>query len=103
MAENTEQAKKQELTQEEAKEQLKRVSEDLRNLAATRAACEQILKNKNIKIVDLADETDDPLSITLSGNAVESVIMPLYRGVNANREQLINAKEQLLNIVSPVE
>jgi hypothetical protein len=83
------------------KEMLKQVSERLQSLSATRAACQQMIENQQIKIVDATDESEDPLSITLSGQAAATVLSPLLQGVNANREQLINQKEALLNQLDP--
>lgn len=82
---------------EEIRNQLQEVSTQLQNLASTRAACSQMMQNQKIKIVDLTDESEDPLAITLQGNAASQVLSPLLQGVNANREQLINIKENLLN------
>ena len=85
---------------EEIRNQLKEVSAQLQNLASTRAACSQMMQNQKIKIVDLTDESEDPLAITLQGNAASQILTPLLQGVSANREQLINIKENLLNQLS---
>lgn len=85
---------------EEIRNQLKEVSAQLQNLASTRAACSQMMQNQKIKIVDLTDESEDPLAITLQGNAASQILTPLLQGVSANREQLINIKERLLNELS---
>ena len=81
------------------KEKLEQVNAQLNSLAATEAACEEILKDKNIKIVNLADESEDPLALTITGNAVISVIRPIVNGVQSNRAQLIKIKEQLLALI----
>lgn len=90
-----EQVKEQE--QQDPKEALKQVSEQLKSLSATRAACITMINNQKIKIVDETDETEEPLSISLNGQAVSGLLSPLLQAVNANREQLINQKEYLLN------
>ena len=77
-------------------EKLEQVNMQLNNLRATEAACVEILKDKNIKIVNVADESEEPLSLNLTGNAVVSVIRPIVQGVTANKEQLVSIKEQLL-------
>jgi len=77
-------------------EKLAQVNANLNSLRATENACSEILKDKNIKIVNLADTTEDPLTLTLQGNAVVAVIRPIVQGVEANRTQLIAIKEQLL-------
>lgn len=80
-------------------EKLANVNTRLENLRMTEAACGELLKDKNIKIVNLADESEDPLSLTLNGDAVVSVIRPIAQGVVANRNQLVTIKEQLLAAV----
>lgn len=85
--------------QENPKETLKQVSEQLKSLSATRAACMTMIQNQKIKIVDETDESEDPLSITLNGQAAAGLLTPLLQAVNANREQLINQKEYLLNLI----
>ena len=86
-------ADEQELT---LQEKLTRVNGSLNDLRATEAACNEILKEKRIKIINLADTSEDPLALTLNGNATVAVIQPILRGVDANREQLVTIKEQLL-------
>lgn len=87
---------KKELT---LQEKLGQVNAQLANLKATEGACAEFLKDKNIKIVNAADESDEPLSLNLTGNAVASVIRPIVQGVNQNKEQLISIKEQLLEAI----
>lgn len=77
-------------------EKLAQVNTQLNNLKATETACAEILKDKNIRIVNVADESEEPLSLTLTGSAVVSVIQPIVQGVAANRDQLVAIKEQLL-------
>ena len=79
------------------KDILKEVSAQLQSLSATRAACTSMMQNQKIRIVDETDESEDPLSITLSGQAAVGLLQPLLQAVNVNREQLINQKEYLLN------
>jgi hypothetical protein len=55
-----------------------------------------MVRGKNIRIVNLADESEEPLSLTITGNAVNSVIGPIAQGVSSNRNQLVAIKEQLL-------
>jgi hypothetical protein len=81
------------------KEKLEQINQSLGNLRATEAACSEILKNKKIKIIDLADTSEDPLSLTLNGNAVVSVIRPIVQGVEQSRTQLVALKEQLLDLI----
>lgn len=91
-----EQEKQEELT---LQERLAQVNTQLSSLRQTEAACAEILKNKNIRIVDLADESEEPLSLTLTGNAVTTVIRPIVQGISSNKEQLITIKEQLLTVM----
>lgn len=91
------QTQEQEQEQVDPKEALKQLSEQLKSLSATRAACVTMINNQKIRIVDETDESEDPLSITLNGQAASGLLTPLLQAVNANREQLINQKEQLLN------
>lgn len=95
MAEETTQVQEEqkELT---VAERLTQVNAQLSSLRSTEAACAEILKNKNIRITDLADESEEPLSLTLTGNAVTTVIRPVLQGVTANKDQLVAIKEQLL-------
>lgn len=93
MAEEKKVEEQKELT---LQEKLAQVNVQLNNLKATEAACVEILKDKNIKIVNVADESDEPLSLNLTGNAVTSVIRPIVQGVTANKDQLVAIKEQLL-------
>ena len=86
-------AEEKELT---LQEKLEQVNINLNNLKATEAACAEILKDKHIKIVNMADTSEDPLSLTLQGNAVVAVIRPITQGIEANRAQLVAIKEQLL-------
>lgn len=87
---------KKELT---LQEKLGQVNAQLANLKATEGACIEFLKDKNIKIVNAADESAEPLSLSLTGNAVASVIRPIVQGVNQNKEQLVSIKEQLLEAI----
>lgn len=93
MAEEQKVEEKVELT---LQEKLAQVNAQLGNLKATEAACAEILKEKNIKIVNVADESEEPLSLNITGNAVTSVIRPIVQGVTANKDQLVSIKEQLL-------
>ena len=81
------------------KEKLAQVNLQLESLKATEVACDEILKDKNIKIVNLADTSEDPLALTITGNAVISVIRPVVNGVQSNRNQLVSIKEQLLVLI----
>ncbi len=90
-----EEEQKVELT---TQEKLTQVNTQLNSLRATEAACVEILKEKNIRITNLADESEEPLSLTLTGNAVTSVIRPIVTGVTTNKDQLVAIKEQLLAI-----
>lgn len=94
MAEENKVEEQKELT---LKEKLAQVNANLNSIKQTEAACAEILKDKNIKIVNLADESEEPLSLTLTGNAVTSVIRPIVTGITQNRDQLIAIKEQLLS------
>ncbi|MBP6914367.1 hypothetical protein KBB74_02645 [Candidatus Parcubacteria bacterium] len=80
-------------------EKLAQVNANLNSLKATETACAKILENKTIKIVDLSDTSEDPLSLTLSGNAVVAVLRPIIQGVESNRNQMIAIKEQLLALI----
>ena len=80
-------------------EKLAQVNTNLNNLKATETACADILKDKHIKIVNMADTSEDPLSLTLQGNAVVAVIRPIVQGIEANRNQLVAIKEQLLSAI----
>lgn len=80
-------------------EKLAQVNANLNSLKATETACAKILENKTIKIVDLSDTSEDPLSLTLSGNAVVAVLRPIIQGVENNRNQMIAIKEQLLALI----
>jgi len=80
-------------------EKLAQINANLNSLKATEAACSKILENKTIKIVDLSDTSEDPLSLTLNGNAVVAVLRPIVQGVEANRNQMISIKEQLLSAI----
>ena len=90
------QEEKEELT---LKEKLSQVNAQLGNLKATEAVCVEFLKDNNIRIVNAADTSDEPLSLNLTGNAVASVIRPIVQGVTQNKEQLISIKEQLLTAI----
>lgn len=80
-------------------EKLAQVNANLNSLKATEVACAKILENKSIKIVDLSDTSEDPLSLTLNGNAVMAVLRPIMQGVESNRNQMISIKEQLLSLI----
>lgn len=80
-------------------EKLAQVNANLNSLKATEVACAKILENKSIKIVDLSDTSEDPLSLTLNGNAVVAVLRPIMQGVENNRNQMITIKEQLLALI----
>jgi len=80
-------------------EKIAQVNANLNSLKATETACAKILENKTIKIVDLSDTSEDPLSLTLSGNAVVAVLRPIIQGVESNRNQMIAIKEQLLALI----
>lgn len=81
------------------KEKLAHINTQLESLKATEVACDEILKDKNIRIVNLADTSEDPLALTITGNAVISVIRPIAQGVQSNRNQLVSMKEQLLTLI----
>lgn len=83
--------------QKSPKELLKDVSASLQQLSTTRAACQQMIQGQQIKIVDATDESENPLGINVTGQAAVAILSQLLQGVNANREQLINQKEYLLN------
>jgi hypothetical protein len=95
MAEEKKVEEQKELT---TQEKLAQVNMQLNNLKATEAACAEILKDKNIKIVNVADESEEPLSLNITGNAVTAVVRPIVQGVTQNKDQLIAIKEQLLAI-----
>ena len=98
MSDQNQQPQEQAQEQEKSpREMLKEVSAQLQSLSATRAACATMMQNQRIRIVDETDESEDPLSITLNGQAAQGLLQPLLQAVNANREQLINQKEYLLN------
>jgi hypothetical protein len=78
------------------KQKIEQINVQLKNLDATFMASEDIIKGKNIKIVNLADTSADPVALTITGNAVIDVIRPIITGVSGNRNQLITMKEQLL-------
>lgn len=80
-------------------EKIVQVNAQLESLSQTENACVEMAKGKNIKIVNLADEGEEPLSLTITGNAVNSIINPIVQGVSANRNQLIALKEQLLSML----
>lgn len=88
-----EQEQERELT---LQERLAQVNAQLNNLRSTEAACNELLKDKNIRITNLADESEEPLALTITGNAVTTVVRPILQGVVANKEQLVSIKEQIL-------
>jgi hypothetical protein len=90
---------KQDLPELTNKDKLNQINSSLENLKVTESACAELLKDKKIKIVNLADTSDDPLSLTLQGNAVTSVIRPILQGVESSRLQLVSIKEQILEVI----
>jgi hypothetical protein len=79
-----------------SKERLEEINAQLKNVNATLVVCEEIVKSKNIRIVNGADTSDQPTYITMTGDAVVEVVRPIITGVGANRAQLISAKEAVL-------
>jgi len=82
--------------QKTPKERLEEINTQLKNVNATLVVCEEIVKSKNIRILNGADTSTEPVYITMTGDAVVEVVRPIITGVSANRAQLITAKEAAL-------
>lgn len=83
----------------ELNEQLTKVSEELQNQTTTRLACDKLIENGTIKIVDNSPQKEgvEPVTVIISGEIVANVLKPLVDLINIKRERLLAAKEQILN------
>jgi len=82
----------------ELNEQLTKVSEELQNQTTTRLVCDKLIEAGTVKIVDNTPPAEgvEPLAIVVSGDVVANVLRPIIDLVNAKRERLLSAKEQIL-------
>lgn len=85
----------------ELNDQLTKVSEDLQNQTTTRLVCDKLIEAGTVKIVDNNPQAEgvEPLAIVVSGDVVANVLRPVIDLVNAKRERLLAAKEQILKAI----
>ena len=81
---------------EEIKKQLADISEKIQGLTISRATCTRLIGSGSIKIVDANDESEEPLSINVTGEIISAVFNPVIEFIHAQKEQLLYAKEGLL-------
>ena len=96
--ENTENTEKKELS---PKEQLPIISERINNLNVTRNTCIKLMEGGVIKIVDgnPPKEGEEPLSLDISGEVVQTMLTPVLNIVNRRKEEFLAYKENLLAMI----
>lgn len=79
-------------------EQLTKVSEELQNQTTTRLVCDKLIEAGNVKVLDNNPQAEgvEPMAIVVSGDVVANILRPIVDLVNAKRERLLAAKEQIL-------
>lgn len=89
------------------REELKKVSAQLENNNTSIALCKKLIEGGVIRIVDPTDQSEAPPALTVNGDIVNQVLLPIIRLSEAKKEQLLSIKEQVLNAIAaelvPVE
>lgn len=89
-------------TPPDPKVQLKEVSSQIQQLAQTRSICEAMVETEAVKIEQVKEVKEGdpaPFVINLNGDIVKVVLNPLIGFCAQRREQLLAAKEQLLEVI----
>lgn len=89
---------------EELKNQLTQISQQLTNVASSKATCDKLVESGQVRVVDSNPEQEDPQNpptLTIgSQEAVRAMLNPIIRQLDTQRERLLNAKEQVLNQIT---
>lgn len=87
---------------QELREKLSQISSNVQQINATLGAAAKLVESGRVTVTDASEnleEGQEPASIILSGEIVGTVVRPVTATLNQRKEQLLAAKEQILNML----
>jgi 5-formyltetrahydrofolate cyclo-ligase len=87
------------MDKQELKNRLMNVSSQLQQITRSNATISKLIDTGKVRVVEIPEKQDaEPAALNVTGQeAVQAMLMPVLRELNAQKERLLNAKEALLN------
>jgi hypothetical protein len=81
------------------KEELTKISTTLENNNTSIVLCKKLIEGGVIRIYDPRSQEKEPPALTVNGDIVAKILIPIIQLGEAKKEQLLTAKEQILGAI----